>query len=54
MSAHRPDWTDLDQQEREKFRLIRRLVCKCRERWPNAKIVLRSSDSVCINLETQP
>ena len=51
MTEQRPDRTDLDREEAEKFRLIRRFTRKCRERWPGAKIVFRSSDSVSVDLK---
>jgi hypothetical protein len=48
-TASRPDWTDLDWEEREKFRQIRHFVRRCHEIWPDAKITIRAHDSVSVD-----
>jgi hypothetical protein len=47
---NRRDWKAADQEERRKFEFIQKFVTECRNHWPGAKIVLRSSDSVSVDL----
>jgi hypothetical protein len=47
----RPDRTEYDRKETEKFKQLQRFTSKCRQLWPDSKIIIRASDSVSINLK---
>jgi hypothetical protein len=51
-SMTRSDRRAADQEERRKFEFIQKFVSECRSHWPGAKIILRASDSACIDLNT--
>jgi hypothetical protein len=47
------DWKQHDAEERQKFEQLQKFTSKCRELWPGSKIILRASDSACIDLNTK-
>jgi hypothetical protein len=49
---NRTDWKATDAEEWRKFGELQSFVSKCREFWPGAKIVIRASDSACVDLST--
>jgi hypothetical protein len=48
----RIDWKAIDAEERQKFERIQKFVAECRRHWPGSKIVIRASDSACVDLNT--
>jgi hypothetical protein len=46
----RDDWKAADEEERRKFEELQKFTSKCREIWPGSKIVIRASDSACVDL----
>jgi hypothetical protein len=50
----RPDWTAADEEARREFEFIQNFVTECRNLWPGAKIILRTSDNVEVDLSSNP
>jgi hypothetical protein len=44
------DWKIRDAEETAKFKELQRFTNKCREVWPGSKIIIRASDSACVDL----
>jgi len=46
------DWERRDAEERAKFKQLQQFTAECRKYWPGSKIVIRASDSACVDLNS--